>query len=242
MLWSSAARRTLAAVVVLAAAWLMLPTSPGYAHGATSSPISRAVACGPEGGTAARSAACKAADAISGAAAFNEFDNIRVPNVNGRDVQRIPDGKLCSGGLAKFKGLDLARADWPATTLTAGAMFTFRYRVTIPHSGSFRFYVTRDGYRPTRPLRWADLETKPFLTTANPPIQDGAYVMKGRLPAGKSGRQLIYAIWQTTSTVDTYYSCSDVIFTASAASGPAVAPAPGSAEPAGADAPGMSAD
>ncbi len=215
--------------MVLSAAWLFA-AAPAQAHGAMASPMSRAVECGPEGGKAAMSAACKAAAAASngGAMAFAAWDNLRVPNVNGRDRQRIPDGQLCSGGLSQFKGLDLARADWPTTTLSAGARFTFRYRVTIPHKGSFRLYVTRDGYSPTRPLRWADLEAKPFLTVADPPVQGGAYVLKGRLPAGKTGRHLIYTIWQTTSTPDTYYSCSDVVFRGG---GTSAAPATATTEP-----------
>jgi chitin-binding protein len=36
--------------------------------------------------------------------------------------------------------------------------------------------------------------------------------MKGRLPRGKSGRHIIFTIWRNTSTPDTYYSCSDVVF------------------------------
>jgi Lytic polysaccharide mono-oxygenase, cellulose-degrading len=206
------AHRTLAAAALVAACLLItaLIGQPARAHGAMASPVSRAMACGAEGGAAATSAACRAARAVSGAVAF---DNVRVANVGGRDRQRIPDGRLCSGGLSRFKGLDLARADWPATTVTAGAIFTFRYRVTIPHSGSFRLYVTRAGYLPTRPLRWSDLESKPFLTVNNPKAQAGDYVLRGRLPSAPSGRQLIYTIWQTTSTPDTYYSCSDVVFT-----------------------------
>jgi predicted carbohydrate-binding protein with CBM5 and CBM33 domain len=43
--------------------------------------------------------------------------------------------------------------------------------------------------------------------------------MEGRLPRGKTGRHLIYTIWQNSSTPDTYYSCSDVVF--GAASGTA---------------------
>jgi predicted carbohydrate-binding protein with CBM5 and CBM33 domain len=221
--WPPSARRTLA-VAIVATAWL-LAAAPAHAHGAMASPVSRASACGPEGGTAATSAACRAAAAASGGAgAFDAWDEIRVPGVNGRDRQVIPDGKLCSGGLAQFKGLDLARADWPATTLVAAASFTFRYRVTIPHRGSFRLYVTRDGYLPTRPLRWADLAAKPFLTVADPPVRNGSYVLTGRLPAARAGRQLIYTIWQTTSTPDTYYSCSDVVFRpVKAAAAPATA-------------------
>jgi chitin-binding protein len=207
----------------------MLLAQPALAHGAMGTPVSRAVACGPQGAMATRtSAACKAATAASGGgSAFTDWDNLRVPNVNGRDRQLIPDGKLCSGGLAAFRGLDLARADWPATTLTAGASYTFRYRVMIAHQGGFRLYVTRDGYDPTKPLRWADLEAKPFLTVTDPAMQGGAYVFKGTLPAGRSGRQLIYTIWQTTSTPDTYYSCSDVVFAApggTAAKAPAASP------------------
>jgi chitin-binding protein len=38
---------------------------------------------------------------------------------------------------------------------------------------------------------------------------------------------MIYAIWQTTSTPDTYYSCADVVFTAPApAARPPAAPRP----------------
>ena len=199
---------------------LAVAASPAQAHGATGAPASRALECGPLGGAAATSAACQAADAANGGSmSFADWDNLRVPNVNGQDRQKIPDGKLCSGGLASFKGLDLARPDWPTTNLTAGAAFTFQYRVTIAHQGSFRLYVTKDGYSPSRPLRWADLEPTPFATATDPTIRSGSYLIKATLPAGRTGRQLIYTIWQTTSTPDTYYSCSDVVFS----TGPATA-------------------
>lgn len=181
---------------------------PAAAHGALSNPISRAAACGPEGGAKAESAACRAAR-VRGA-----WDNLRLAGVRGRDRRRIPDGRLCSAGLPAYRGLDLPRADWPATRLTAGARFTFRYRGTIPHKGTFRLYVTRPGYDPRRPLRWADLEAKPFLTVTDPEFRDGSYVFRGRLPKGRTGRHLIYTIWQNSDTPDTYYSCSDVIFRA----------------------------
>ncbi|MGC9668120.1 lytic polysaccharide monooxygenase auxiliary activity family 9 protein [Planosporangium sp. 12N6] len=223
------AHRMLAGTVLAVAAPLLfigLAAAPAQAHGAPDNPISRAVACGPEGGSNAGSAACKAAIAVSGTQPFAQWDNLRVANVGGRDRQVIPDGKLCSGGLAAYRGLDLPRADWPATRLAAGSAFTFTYRETIPHKGTFRMYVTTDGYSPTRPLTWADLESKPFLTVTDPPLTGGAYQMRGTLPAGKAGRHLIYTIWQNSSTPDTYYSCSDVVFTggAGAAGQPNTAP------------------
>ncbi|MFR9779545.1 lytic polysaccharide monooxygenase [Micromonospora sp. MS34] len=203
-----AVRRTFAAVAA-AAATLLLTAAPAAAHGAPVSPLSRAAACGPEGGRAG-TPVCRAA--VAAGAAVREWDNIRVARVDGRDRERIPDGELCSGGLSAYRGLDLPRADWPATTLTAGARFTFRYRTTIPHRGTFRIYVTTGSYDPLRRLAWTDLEKKPFLTVTDPPIRDGAYQMSGRLPSGRSGRHIIYVIWQNSSTQDTYYSCSDVVF------------------------------
>jgi len=230
----TAAHRTFARIALIVAGAFVVTAAlaaPAQAHGALNNPVSRVYACSPEGGQGTRSAACKAAIAVSGAEAFAEWDNLRVPNVNGRDRQLIPDGKLCSGGLPAYRGLDLARADWPATKLTAGANFTFTYRTTIPHQGSFRMYVTRDGFDPTQPLKWSDLEAKPFLTVNNPKITNGAYVMPGRLPAAKTGRHIIYTIWQTTSTPDTYYSCSDAVFTAAAGGAPAAAQSQKAAPP-----------
>jgi chitin-binding protein len=221
-----------AALVAIGAG--LAPAAPAQAHGATSAPVSRAVACAPDSGRA-DSAACRAAVADNGGRRFDDWDNVRVANVRGRDRQRIPDGRLCSGGLDSFRGLDLARADWPATTVSAGARFTFRYRQRIPHQGTFKLYATTDGYVPTRPLRWSDLAARPFLTATDPPMRGDAYEIAGRLPQGRTGRHIIFAIWQNTDTPDTYYSCSDVVFKAArGGAGPAGATrATESARPAG---------
>ena len=214
----TACRRAGAVTVVFAMAGTLsaILAGPAGAHGATGNPPSRGVLCGPEGGSGAKSKACRAAATASGAQAVKDWDNIRVPGVNGRDRQVIPDGRLCSGGIARFRGLDLARTDWPATRMVSGARFTFKYRVTIPHRGAFKLYVTRNGYDRSHALRWSDLESRPFLTVTDPPIRGDAYVAAGRLPKGKTGRHLVYTVWQTSSTPDTYYSCSDVVFGAAA--------------------------
>jgi chitin-binding protein len=192
---------------------LAMTGGPAAAHGAPTTPLSRSAGCQPQGQWV-RSAACAAAIATSGKV---DWDNIRVAGVDGRDRQKIPDGRLCSAGLSGFRGLDLPRADWQTTALPSGGQQTFTYRSTIPHPGTFRWYLTRDGYSPTRPLRWADLDDKPFLTVANPPLKNGAYTMTGKLPAGRTGRHLIYTVWQTNP--DTYYSCSDVVLTSAGSAG-----------------------
>jgi predicted carbohydrate-binding protein with CBM5 and CBM33 domain len=225
---SSKLARIAAAALVLAVAPLGFAVAgarPAAAHGALTNPLSRAAACGPVSARTASSAACRAAVAASGGQAFTDWDNLRVADVNGRDREQIPDGKLCSGGLDRYRGLDLPRADWPATKLRAGARFTFSYRETIPHQGTFRLYVTRDGYPPTRALRWSDLESKPFLTVTDPPLKGEAYVFSGALPRARTGRHIIYTIWQNSSTADSYYSCSDVVFSPQPAAAAPKAPA-----------------
>ncbi|MFD8377935.1 lytic polysaccharide monooxygenase [Streptomyces sp. NPDC059679] len=205
--------RTAAVAALLGAAPVLLMTlaaGPAQAHGAPTDPVSRTVACSPEGGENSRSAACRAAVAAGGVP--DEWDNLRVAGVAGQDRQKIPDGKLCSGGLDVYKGLDLARADWPSTRLTAGADLTLTYRSTIPHTGTFELYLTKEGYDPTRPLKWSDLDAKPFATATDPALVDDAYRIKAKLPTGRTGRQLLFTIWRNTSTPDTYYSCSDVVF------------------------------
>jgi predicted carbohydrate-binding protein with CBM5 and CBM33 domain len=191
--------RTAAALVAggCAVAAGLAPALPAFAHGAPVQPISRTAACAGGG------------------------SHLRVPNVDGKDRQVIPDGKLCSGNLPAFKGLDLARTDWPSTTLTAGGTVNVVYKAPIPHDGSFRIYLTKQGYDPAKPLKWSDLSTKPIFT-ADPKISNGAYHMSGKLPSDRSGRHILYTIWQTTSTPDTYYSCSDLVI--KAAAGTAAAP------------------
>lgn len=239
--------RILVAVLVGVAATASIAAEVAAAHGAPDQPISRTAACAPDG-PHVESAVCRAALAASGRAAFDDWDYVHVADVAGRDREVIPDGALCSGGDARFAGLDLPRGDWPATELVGGAELTFTYRTTIPHQGTFRMYVTTDGYDPEQPLAWSDLEDEPFLTATNPEVVGDAYRMPGRLPDGKTGRHLIFTIWQNSDTPDTYYSCADVVFGApdrpsvgpapqSTVSPPAGVPADGPGEPTGAAGP-----
>ncbi|PNG16335.1 lytic polysaccharide monooxygenase [Streptomyces cahuitamycinicus] len=208
---TTAHRTALAAVLVTP---LLLPlgtAGPARAHGAPTDPVSRVVACSPQGGDRAGTAACRAAVAANGTP-FTAWDNLRVANVNGRDRSVIPDGKLCSGGLPAYRGLDLARADWPSTRMTPGATLTMRYVSTIPHTGTFRMYLTKPGYDPAGPLSWSDLPSKPFAEVRDPALTDDAYRIEATVPSDRAGRHVLYTVWQNSSTPDTYYSCSDVVF------------------------------
>jgi len=225
----TAHRAALTAALVTPFLLPLWAAGPAQAHGAPTDPVSRVYACSPDGGADARSAACKAAVAANGAP-FTLWDNLRVPDVGGRDRQVIPDGKLCSGGLPAYKGLDLARSDWPSTTLTPGATLSMKYASTIPHTGTFKLYLTKQGYDPAKPLTWSELPSQPFAAVKDPALTNGAYRITAKLPSDRTGHHVLYTIWQNSSTTDTYYSCSDVVFrTASGSGGKAASSTGGSA-------------
>ncbi|MFB7517026.1 lytic polysaccharide monooxygenase [Streptomyces sp. NPDC056144] len=221
-------RRTAPAVTAVALLGLSgLAVSPAHAHGSMTDPVSRVAACYAEGPEAPKSAACQAAVAASGPQAFYDWNAVNIAAAAGKHRQLIPDGKLCSAGNDKYRGLDLARADWPASGMKSGA-HTFRYKGTAPHKGTFALYVTKDGYDPTKPLAWSDLESEPFVTVTDPRMENGAYVFDGTVPA-RSGRHLIYAIWQRSDSPEAFYSCSDVVFGTEGGAG--TTPAPSASAP-----------
>jgi len=202
--------RSIAALTALGGI-TMIWAGLAYGHGSVEAPVSRVFSCFLENPESPDSAVCKAVVAQGGTQPLYDWNEVNIANADGRHRSIIPDGKLCSAGRSKYAALDMARNDWAATNVPSGGQFTFRYRVTAPHRGFFEFFVTRNGYNPTQPLRWADLEATPFLRVDQPVAQNGFYTVTGRLPA-KSGRHLIYAIWQRTDSPEAFYSCSDVNF------------------------------
>ncbi|MFD9210132.1 lytic polysaccharide monooxygenase [Streptomyces sioyaensis] len=188
----------------------VLTASPAAAHGSMTDPVSRVSACYAEGPESPRSAACKAAVQIGGTQALYDWNGVRDGNAGGKSREKIPDGKLCSAGNATYKGLDLPRADWPSSRMQAGR-HTFHYKATAPHKGSFALYLTKKGYDPTKPLKWSDLESTPFAKVTDPKLTNGEYVFDGTVPA-RSGRHLIYSIWQRSDSPEAFYTCSDVVF------------------------------
>ncbi|MFJ4716955.1 lytic polysaccharide monooxygenase [Streptomyces sp. NPDC088785] len=222
-------RRTLTALTAVASgatALAAFSATPAAAHGTLGDPVSRVAACYAEGAESPTSAACRAAVAAGGPQALYDWNGIRVGDANGQHQARIPDGELCSAGSEEFKGLDLARDDWPATKVSAGA-YTFRYKVTAQHKGTFNLYVTKQGYDASKPLAWSDLDLDhPVATKTDPTAEGGYYTFSGTLPE-RTGRQLVYGVWQRSDSPEAFYSCSDVTYGGSggAAAGSAAAPA-----------------
>ncbi|MEM9889633.1 MAG: lytic polysaccharide monooxygenase [Actinomycetota bacterium] len=224
--WRSVRRRSLALLVSVLVVVLpqLVGAGPSEAHGAPTEPGSRSYLCRvdaerPNGELRPDNPACVAAIAAGGEQQLWDWFGVLRPEGAGRTVGFVPDGQLCSGGNPAFKGLDLARADWPYTSLTAGEDITFRYNAWADHPGELRMYVTEDGYDPTRPLTWDDLENEPFSTyvQTEPNAVDvdndsPAYAWSASLPDDKSGPHVIYSVWERSDSDETFYGCSDVRF------------------------------
>ncbi|MFI6336417.1 lytic polysaccharide monooxygenase [Streptomyces sp. NPDC050535] len=213
--------RRAAAIAVIGVAPLALTALaavPAAAHGTMGDPVSRVSQCYAESPESPKSAACKAVVAAGGTQALYDWNGIRIGDANGQHQALIPDGKLCSANSDEFKGLDLARTDWPSTSVSSGS-YTFKYRVTAPHKGTFKVYVTKAGYDPSQPLAWDDLDLQnPVATATDPTASGGFYTFSGTLPQ-RSGKQLLYAIWQRSDSPEAFYSCSDVTYGGSTGGG-----------------------
>ncbi len=208
---------------------LMGGSSRAYAHGTMDDPVSRVYQCYLENPESPDSAACAAAIQLAGTQQFYDWSAVNRFDANDQHRTIIPDGELCSGGKASHAGLDLARNDWVAQPIAPDAFgnYDFSFIAWAPHATKyFDFYVTKDGYDPTQPLQWSDLEAQPFCHITSVTLADGHYQMSCPLPQGKSGRHLIYNIWQRSDSTEAFYTCMDVIFTASDVTPVPVTPTP----------------
>ncbi len=193
------------------------------AHGAATNPGSRTYLCrldgtGAGGDIEPKNPACAAAVAQGGKQPLWDWFGVLRGDGQGRTEGFIPDGQLCSGGEPKFGGFDRPGDDWPHTRLTAGGTINFRYNAWAAHPGQFRMYITDDDYDPSSPLAWSDLESEPFSTydQTQPNGTDTAngspdYRWDATLP-DKSGRHIIYSVWERSDSAETFYGCSDVVF------------------------------
>ena len=130
-------------------------------------------------------------------------------NVGGQHQAVIPDGQLCSGGRTQnglYKSMDTVGA-WTATRVPN----SFRLTLTdgAKHGADYlKIYVTKPGFDPTKQaLTWGSLDL--VKTTGSYPTT-GLYQTDVSLP-NRSGRAVLYTIWQASHLDQPYYLCSDII-------------------------------
>ena len=188
----------------------LLAASQAFAHGYVSSPKSRYIQCAENGIENPTHPACIAAKAAGNQGLYTPQE-VAVGGVKDNHEYFIPDGRLCSVNRSNLFGMDLARTDWPATSVSPGPR-TFTWTNTAAHKTMyFRYYITKQGYNHSQPLRWSDLE---LIHDSGKADQETVSNHLVNLPQ-RTGRHIVYSIWQRDwerDAAEGFYQCIDVDF------------------------------
>ena len=184
-------------IMLLSLALAVLLPGQSFGHGYTTGPVSRAYHC--KLGTA------KNCGPI-------QYEPQSIEGPKGFPSRGPADGRICAGGLSQFAQLDDPRGGtWPATKLTSGGNAAFRWTLSAAHATtSFTYFITKNGWKATSPLTRSALDPAPFLAVNLNGRPSSSVLHTGKIPAGKSGRHLILAVWNITDTGNAFYQCIDV--------------------------------
>lgn len=207
----------------------MICANDAFAHGAVSYPISRQYQCKLDGNfwgaaSAVPNAGCRASFEKSGYYPFIQWNEVSAnpkPRHNQAALeQAVPNGALCAGGDKNKRGLDVPQNQgWKLTAVQAGTTIKHTWKLTAPHTPSYHhIYITKPGADfHNRELRWSDLDLEHPLysgkmapTTVTP---DGSIVYSTdiTIPANRSGKAMIYSIWQRDDAGnEAFLNCSDI--------------------------------
>ncbi|MBA9004501.1 lytic polysaccharide monooxygenase auxiliary activity family 9 protein [Thermomonospora cellulosilytica] len=189
---------------------------PAAAHGSIVDPASRNYGCWLRWGSDHLNPAMAQQDPMCWQAwqdnpnAMWNWNGLYRNNVGGNHQAAVPDGQLCSGGLTeggRYRSLDTP-GPWKTTDVRSN--FTLRLYDQARHGADyFRVYVTRQGYdATTQPLRWSNLE----LVKVTGRYAPAEYTSIDVSAPGRTGRHVVFTIWQASHMDQAYYICSDVNF------------------------------
>ncbi|WP_447803847.1 N-acetylglucosamine-binding protein GbpA [Pseudomonas kilonensis] len=146
---------------------------------------------------------------------FKGFPN----GVGGAPLQGPIDGKIASGGIARFSALDAQSATRWHLTEIRDRNFAFQWQYSAAHPATkHEYFITRDGWNPNEALKRASFDSAPFCT-----VDGGNQVPVGGakhncvIPDSKSGHHVILAVWTVGDTDNAFYAPADVNILAEAA-------------------------
>ncbi|MEU9336876.1 lytic polysaccharide monooxygenase [Streptomyces sp. NPDC048290] len=192
-----------AAVGLATTGALVLSSGGATGHGYTDLPLSRQKAC--QNGTVTNCGNI-------------QWEPQSVEGPKGFPSGGPADGSICNAGLGQFSQLSAPRtpsgAAWPATRVTGGQSYSFRWQFTAMHATTdFKYYITKPGWNQNHNLARSDLNLTPFLTVPyNGQRPPATLSHSGTIPSGLSGRHVIVAVWTVHDTTNAFYACSDVTF------------------------------
>lgn len=167
------------------------------AHGYVVAPESRSYAC-----KTGKNANCGAV----------QWEPQSVEGPSGFPESGPADGKLASAGNGAFSPLDeQSPSRWAKTDIKAG-WNKFSWQFTANHvTRNWRYYLTRQDWNPNQALSRASFDLAPFCVVdggmEQPPklVTHDCYV-----PEGRSGYQVILAVWEVGDTTNSFYNAIDV--------------------------------
>lgn len=180
-----------------------------FSHGTVTSPASRVWNCYQENPENPNSAPCIAAVASHGKQPLYDWNAINQGSVNGQHMLYVQNGNLASGGKPNiYGGMDQVRSDWVATAVTPGA-FTVTWTNSAPHATAYYdVYITKADWTPDQPLTWDSLV---LLVRTDPSAAASTVNIPVTLPQ-RTGKHVIYSVWQRSDSPEAFYSASDVDF------------------------------
>ncbi|HEY8582547.1 MAG TPA: lytic polysaccharide monooxygenase [Capillimicrobium sp.] len=206
--------RPLALLLALGAA--LAPAAAAQAHGGMSSPPQRQVVCR----FLDRDAEPCARAWRENPQALYDWMEVNIGDADGRHRALIADGELCSAGREKYAAFDRPSLAWPASPLRPGRQALTYDASPAPHATRyFRLYLTREGFDPRRPLRWDDLELIHDSGAREASAEERFSV---DVPQ-RTGRHILYVVWQRSDSPEAFYGCSDVTFDGPGTVAPATA-------------------
>jgi chitin-binding protein len=226
--------RPVARVVTVAAAAATLLTttlvSGAFAHGSTIDPASRNYGCWKRWGSDFQNPTMAQTDPMcwqawqANTSAMWNWNGLYRENVQGNHQAAVPNGSLCSAGNTNgttYSALDTP-GNWVATNIANSSNFTVVAHDQARHGAKyFRVYVTRQGFNPlTQRPSWSDLtllkDTGPIAPgvgeTTNDPVLGGVSVKIPVSAPGRTGRHIVYTVWEAGHADQVYYWCADVNF------------------------------
>jgi lytic cellulose monooxygenase (C4-dehydrogenating) len=206
---------TLPAVVAVPMVLTTVGAAPAAAHGSVTDPPTRNYGCLERWGDnhldpamAETDPMCAGAWAADPNAMWN-WNGLYRENVGGRHEEVIPDGQLYSGGQTEGGRYDYmdTPGEWVMTDVDHD--FTLTLTDGANHGADYlRIYVSEEGFDPTtEALGWDDLEL--LTETGSYPTQS-PYLADVSIPEDRSGRAVLYTIWQASHLDQPYYLCSDI--------------------------------
>ena len=180
-----------------------------YPHGTVTSPVSRIYNCWQENPQNPESPPCIAAVISHGTQPLYDWNEINQANANGEHELYVFDGNLASGGRPEtYGGMDQITTEWVATPVSPGP-FTITWTNTAPHATEYYdVYITKESWTSGQPLTWDSLE---LLVRTSPSSAANSVDIPVILPV-RTGKHVIYSIWQRSDSPEAFYSTSDIDF------------------------------